>query len=223
MEKTIELLEYTNPRTSAVIEGWPWGQKLRTTARFFIEANKYGERAGRILVDPRSGRDCAPKFTTYAKAARIVDGSDGRTYIATLGQFNFSLQIVCGDMKYTREYPPAGGAGTPEHERHAQILALFSAEATPTDPPKGGEVAGLERDLGDMRAITDDSEPLAQANAEGRDITLGEGLDFLRGAGVQVVVLDDPDTVAEKLSAAFGAPAAQGEPIKGTSGEGGAA
>lgn len=184
MDKTIELLEYSNPRLSLVVEGWPWGQKMRTQASFFVESNKRGQRVGRILKDPHSGRPCAAKFTTYSAQARIVDGSDGRTYIATLGHFNSSIQIVCGDMKYTREYPPAGNAGTPEHARHGKILALFSAEAlvdAPTEPPKGGEVAG---------------EPLAQANAEGRDITLSEGLDFLRSTGIRVHVIDSPEDVA---------------------------
>lgn len=213
MEKTIELLTYSNPRLSAIIEGWPWGQKLRTQARFFIEANKRGQRAGRILVDPKSGRDCAPKFTTYSKAARIVDGSDGRTYIATLGEFNFSIQILQGDMKYSREYPPAGNVGTPEHARHAQILALFDAEAltqTPTEAPQGAEVAG---------------EILAEANAEGRDITLAEGLDVLRAGGAQVFVIDENTDFSKlpKFGDLFGAPAQEGAPIKGTSGGGGAA
>lgn len=66
-------LKYSNPRMEATIPDWPSGSK-RVTARFEIEKAKKGERAIRTT-------DGAPKKLTFAKLARIVDGSDGRTYI----------------------------------------------------------------------------------------------------------------------------------------------
>ena len=63
------MIKYSRPRLAAVIEGWPWGRKARTTARFWVEANKRGERCGRVLVDPKTGRECNPKFTIKSCAS----------------------------------------------------------------------------------------------------------------------------------------------------------
>ncbi len=68
-------MSYSNPRTSAVIPDWPSGSQ-RVTATFSIEAHpKRGERGVRTTTG-------APKTLTYARKARIVDGDDGRIYIA---------------------------------------------------------------------------------------------------------------------------------------------
>lgn len=88
-------MKYTNPRMSAVIPEWPSGRH-RVTARFEIEQNpKRGERAVRTT-------DGAPKKLTYAKMARIVDGDDGRTYIAEFTSYGF-ISIMRGDMKLHHE------------------------------------------------------------------------------------------------------------------------
>jgi hypothetical protein len=88
-------MTYTNPRMSAIIPEWPSGRH-RVTARFEIEQDpKRGERAVRTT-------DGAPKKLTYAKMARIVDGDDGRTYIAEFTMYGF-INIMRGDMKFNEE------------------------------------------------------------------------------------------------------------------------
>ncbi len=104
-------LTYSNPRMSAVIENWPSGSK-RVTARFEIEQSKKGERAVRIT-------DGAPKKLTYAKMARIVDGSDGRTYIAEYTKYGF-ISIMRGDMKFQHETIHQN------NPRYAEVLELFA-------------------------------------------------------------------------------------------------
>jgi uncharacterized protein (DUF2147 family) len=104
-------MTYSNPRLRAVIENWPIGSK-RCTATFMIERNSKGERAVRTTTG-------APKKLTYARKARIVDGDDGRTYIAELTLDGF-VTIMRGDMKYQQEVI---------HEndpRHAETVALFA-------------------------------------------------------------------------------------------------
>lgn len=46
--------------------------------------------------------DGAAKKLTFAKLARIVDGSDGRTYIAEYSMYGF-VSIMQGNMKYRQE------------------------------------------------------------------------------------------------------------------------
>lgn len=58
------------------------------------------------------------KKLTYAQKARIVDGSDGRTYIAELS-YGF-VGIMCGDMKYQKEYIHKGDP------RFESAMALFA-------------------------------------------------------------------------------------------------
>src|SRR5882672_4282353 len=94
-------MKYSNPRMTAVIEGWPYG-RFQTTARFHIETNGNKQRAVRITVDPKTGRDTAPKKLTYANKARIVDGDDGRTYIIEWSNWGF-ISVMKGDMKFSHE------------------------------------------------------------------------------------------------------------------------
>jgi len=108
----MEQITYSNPRMAATIENWPSGSK-RVTARFEIEQDaKRGERAVRTT-------DGAPKKLTFAKMARIVDGSDGRTYLAMLTVYD-SISIMKGDMKYQQEYI------SERSERYAHALELFA-------------------------------------------------------------------------------------------------
>jgi hypothetical protein len=94
MNEATVTLTYSNPRMRAVIQDWPSGSK-RVTAIFEIEQTKRGERAVRTT-------DGAPKKLTYETKARIVDGSDGRTYIAELTLYGF-ITIMRGDMKFQHE------------------------------------------------------------------------------------------------------------------------
>jgi hypothetical protein len=87
-------LTYGNPRLHAVIENWPSGAK-RVQAIFEIETTNLGQRARRTTTG-------APKVLTYAKQMRIVDGSDGRTYVAALSNYGH-ITIWRGDMKYLEE------------------------------------------------------------------------------------------------------------------------
>jgi hypothetical protein len=99
---------------SAIIPDWPSGTK-RVTARFEIEQHaKRGERAVRTTFG-------APKKLTFARLARIVDGSDGRTYIAELSLYG-QVSIMRGDMKYQQE------SIFPDNPKYAAALELFAAD-----------------------------------------------------------------------------------------------
>lgn len=89
------MAKYSNPRTQATIENWPSGSK-RVTAVFTIESDpKRGERAVRVTTG-------APKKLTFAVKMRIVDGDDGRTYIAALTSYGH-ITIHQSNMKFNEE------------------------------------------------------------------------------------------------------------------------
>lgn len=103
---------YSNPRTTATIENWPSGSK-RVTATFTVETDaKRGERAVRTTTG-------AEKKLTFARKMRIVDGDDGRTYIAALTDYGH-ITIHRGDMKYMEETVFEAS------ERYPELLTLFN-------------------------------------------------------------------------------------------------
>lgn len=110
------MTKYSNPRLRAVIENWPLSSRKRGTAIFSIERNARGERGVRTTTG-------APKMLTYARQARIVDGDDGRTYIAELTGYGF-VSIMRGDMKFSHE------TIHDDNPRYAEVRALFE-EDTP--------------------------------------------------------------------------------------------
>lgn len=107
---------YSNPRTSAVVENWPSGSK-RVVARFTIE------------VDPKTRRERAVRITTgapikatFAVRMRIVDGDDGRTYIAR-DHGHGMVSILRGDMKFEQEVAHVSGINATG--RYAELMRLF--------------------------------------------------------------------------------------------------
>jgi hypothetical protein len=105
-------INYSNPRMSATFHDWPSGSK-RVTAQFTIEqVPGRGERACRTTTG-------ATKKLTYASKARIVDGNDGKTYIARLTANYRMIVIKRGDMRFDEE---AIFDGDP---RYPALLELF--------------------------------------------------------------------------------------------------
>jgi hypothetical protein len=107
----MDTLNYSNPRMAATIQNWPSGSK-RVTAVFKIEQTGRGERAVRVT-------EGAPKKLAYAKMARIVDGSDGRTYIAEYTMYGH-ISIMRGDMKFSQE------TLHPTDPRYTEVVELFA-------------------------------------------------------------------------------------------------
>ena len=106
--------KYSNPRMAATIDNWPSGSK-RVTAEFWIEsAIGKGERAVRVTTG-------APKKLTFARKMRIVDGDDGKTYIAELTMYGH-ITIMRGDMKYNEETIHPGD------DRWLELSYLFEDE-----------------------------------------------------------------------------------------------
>ena len=110
---------YSNPRMEAVIENWPSGRH-RTTATFRIETHPTrGQRGTRFTIGPRTGQPSAIKTLTYARQARIVDGDDGRTYIAELTMYGH-INVMQSNMQFQAE-----DAIFPDNPRYATMRALF--------------------------------------------------------------------------------------------------
>ena len=108
---------YSNPRLTFTTNNWPYGSK-RTTATFLVEQTSKGERVSRETINPKNGRANKPKKTTFSMKARIVDGSDSKTYIAALSEYGF-ITIMQSNLQFKEE------SIHPGNEKFNDIIILF--------------------------------------------------------------------------------------------------
>lgn len=96
-------MNYSNPRLEAIIPNWPIGAK-RTTATFRVETVPgRGQRATRFTIDLKTGKPSATKKLTYAAQVRIVDGDDGKTYLAEWSPGYGFITVMQGNMQFQAE------------------------------------------------------------------------------------------------------------------------
>lgn len=63
------LYQHNCQNTAKIIGDYPWGFRLRTTIRYWIETKKAkngGQRFGSQTINPKTGQWCAPKYSTYS-------------------------------------------------------------------------------------------------------------------------------------------------------------
>lgn len=63
------LYEHTSQENAFMVNDYPWGFRLRTTIRYWIETSKAkngGQRFGSQTINPKTGKWCAPKYSTYS-------------------------------------------------------------------------------------------------------------------------------------------------------------
>ena len=122
------MLTYTNPRMLAEFDDWPSGGR-RVKCRFEIELNKKGERCLRTTstVDTSSSFIPTwnkPRMTTYSVMCRIVDGSDGKTYVAKYDDlYGMRITVVDSALKFDVE---SVSRGVDTVERFEDLYLLFS-------------------------------------------------------------------------------------------------
>jgi len=121
IEAEVALPTLSNPRMEVIIEDWPIGRQ-RCKAWFAVESGPRGERVSRRTENKTRTGWNAPKHTTYATRARIVDGDDGRTYIVK--DIGSHISVMRGDMKFS------AGSVWPDDPQYADVLSLFDGSVT---------------------------------------------------------------------------------------------
>ena len=72
------LTGHTNPETAYVVEDYPYGFRLRTTIRYWVETKpRHGQRFVSQTLNPKTGRWNKPKASTYAPVAVLFLNADG--------------------------------------------------------------------------------------------------------------------------------------------------
>ena len=67
---------------AVVVEDYPWGHKLRTKRKYWIETTKRGDRLCYQTLNPKTDKWCAVKKSTYAGIKVLYENEDG--HIKTL-------------------------------------------------------------------------------------------------------------------------------------------
>ncbi len=115
-------MKFSNPRTTAVFENWPFGGAQRCRMEFKIECHpKRGERCLRWSTSAH-GRVSKPKKSTYSTMCRIVDGDDGKTYILEYHQHSGMVSIRESNLKFST------ATFYPENEEHIELYNLFNVQ-----------------------------------------------------------------------------------------------
>ena len=70
-----------SPDTAYVVDDYPYGFRLRTSIRYWIETTKHGDRFVSQTVNPKTGRWNKPKASTYVGVAVLTrDPSNGHIF-----------------------------------------------------------------------------------------------------------------------------------------------
>ena len=72
------LTGHTGPETAYVVEDYPYGFRLRTSIRYWLETKpRHGQRFISQTLNPKTGRWNKPKASTYSPIAVMFVNSDG--------------------------------------------------------------------------------------------------------------------------------------------------
>lgn len=131
------LVGHTTPETGFVVEDYPYGFRLRTQIRYWIETKKgFGQRLCSQTLNPKNGRWNKPKPGTYNVVAVMVeDQSNGHVSIRTLSSGGWSKEP---DIQV---FEAAHAEGIGEYETRAirYIRATIKAASLVKYEIKGGE------------------------------------------------------------------------------------
>ena len=76
----------TSPETAIVVNNYPWGFKLKTSQRYWIETTKHGDRFVTQTLNPKTNAWCNPKKSTYsAVLIMTTEDKDNKTFVSSIG------------------------------------------------------------------------------------------------------------------------------------------
>lgn len=85
-----QLLGHTSLETAYVVEDYPYGFRLRTSIRYWIETKKnFGQRFCSCTVNPKNGKLNKPKCGTYSEAL-VLGLNETSGHVTQAGVSNYS-------------------------------------------------------------------------------------------------------------------------------------
>lgn len=76
----------TSMENAFVVNNYPWGFKLKTSQRYWIETTKHGDRFVTQTLNPKTNAWCNPKKSTYsAVLIMTTEDKDNKTFVSSIG------------------------------------------------------------------------------------------------------------------------------------------
>ena len=82
------LYNHTSEETAYVVDDYPWGFRLRTKIRYWIETNaKHGDRFCSQTVNPKTGKWCAAKKSTYSPVMVLYVNDKDHVHVEAINNY----------------------------------------------------------------------------------------------------------------------------------------
>jgi hypothetical protein len=85
------LYQHVSPETAYVVDDYPWGFRLRTTIRYWIEsknAKNGGQRFASQTINPKTGQWCKPKYSTYSTIMVMYLDEKEHVHVTSLNTYS---------------------------------------------------------------------------------------------------------------------------------------
>lgn len=95
---------YFDEDHSYLVENYPWGFSLKTSRRSWVESKKgHGMRYVAQTMNPKTGKWCKPKKSTYCVVLALFLNEDGHLKYTTLSSGGWSKEETI--VKFENKYP----------------------------------------------------------------------------------------------------------------------
>lgn len=166
------LYAHTSQETAYVVDDYPWGFRLRTKIRYWIEsksAKNGGQRFVSQTVNPKTGQWCAPKPSTYSPIVVM--------YLDEKDHIHYDCLRIHDEAKIIQEFKETHLAFMNEFQKEAlrEILAYNEVMKHVTftvSPSKHGPVSLFSQapeDIEKRRLIAEEQEENKKAKKETED------------------------------------------------------
>ena len=80
---------HTDETTAIVVDDYPYGRRVRTQIRYWLETTKHGDRFVSQTLNPKTDRWNKPKKSTYAEVG-VIYIEDGTGYVRWAGLHHYA-------------------------------------------------------------------------------------------------------------------------------------
>ena len=90
------LYGHNSKENAYVVEDYPWGFRLRTTIRYWIEskdAKNGGQRFASQTINPKTGVWCAPKYSTYSPIVIMFLDENDHVKFTSLSLYTSEMEL----------------------------------------------------------------------------------------------------------------------------------
>lgn len=128
------IFNHNSPETALEVTGYPWGFRLKTSIFYWIETvAKKGDRFCHYTIDPRNGRKCTPKKSTFINIAAMFRDEKGHIHWEGVSLYT-KPEVLAAWIE------SIGGEGKLNPEQCKQLRQLRGEKIAPKDPITGDDL-----------------------------------------------------------------------------------